>query len=287
MRLFKKKAAPAPVVQEHDTHPTRPVAPPSCLSVAKTSHIGRVREKNEDSFITLEFAAFEANRLVPVGIYVVADGMGGHQQGDAASSLAARVAAGQLVEDVVISFLGGEQPGGQQPPIVETLVKAVQAANAAVCGQLPGAGTTLLVAVALGHQAYLANVGDSRAYLFDRGTLRQVTQDHSLAARMAELGQGTPDEAARHEHRGVLYRAIGQAELSDVDTYLQQLPPGGSLLMCTDGLWDNVPDPKIAEILSQAATPQLALDQLVATANQNGGDDNITAILLTRSAASH
>jgi protein phosphatase len=296
MRLFKKRTAQAPSLKDHDTRPTvpvissterptRPTPPATCLEVAKTSHIGLVRERNEDSFVTLEFALFAANQLVPVGVYIIADGMGGHQKGDAASSLAARVAANRMVQDVVTPFLASEEPSSQQLPINEALAKAVEAANAAVCQQLPEAGTTLLIAVTLGHQVYLANVGDSRAYIFDQGALRQITQDHSLVARLVELGHSTPDQALRHAHRGVLYRAIGQTELAEVDTYLQQLPAGGTLLLCTDGLWDKVPDKQIADILSQATSPQQALDRLVAAANQSGGDDNITAILVTHGAA--
>ena len=156
----------------------------------------------------------------------------------------------------------------------------VQAANFAVYQQAPEAGTTLTMALIFGHKAYVAHVGDSRAYVFNQSTLRQVTQDHSLVARLVELGQATPEEALTHTHRNVLYRAIGQAGSLEVDTYLQPFPVGSGLLLCSDGLWGLVSDDELSDILTYARTPQDAVEQMVETANRKGGDDNITAVLV-------
>lgn len=270
---------------------TRPLVPekanpvmlaslPPGLTVAKISDIGQVRERNEDSYLAMDITLQNDDGLTPLGLYIVADGMGGHQKGEVASSLATQVSARHIIQDVFLPFLSGYEQDGSRRPINEALIQAVQAANIAVHQQVPEAGTTLTMALVFGHKVYVAHVGDSRAYILNQATLRQITQDHSLVARLVELGQATPEEALTHTHRNVLYRAVGQAGSLEVDTYMQPLPVGSCLLLCSDGLWGMVSDEEIAHILTYAPTPQKALEQLTATANQNGGDDNITAVLV-------
>jgi serine/threonine protein phosphatase PrpC len=253
---------------------------PPGLTVAKISDIGQVRERNEDSYLAMDITLQNDDGLTPLGLYIVADGMGGHQKGEVASSLAAQVSARHIIQDVFLPFLSGHEQDAPRRPINEALIQAVQAANIAVHQQVPEAGTTLTMALVFGYKVYVAHVGDSRAYIFNHATLRQITQDHSLVARLVELGQATPEEALTHTHRNVLYRAVGQAGSLEVDTYMQPLPVGSCLLLCSDGLWGMVSDEEIAHILTYALTPQKALEQLTATANQNGGDDNITAVLV-------
>lgn len=253
---------------------------PPGLTVAKISDIGQIRERNEDAYLAMDITLQNDNGLFPLGLYVVADGMGGHQKGEIASSLAAQVSAHQILHDVFLPFLSSDEQNGSRRPINEALIQAVQAANLAVYQQAPEAGTTLTMALVFGHKAYVAHVGDSRAYIFNQATLRQITQDHSLVARLVELGQATPEEALTHTHRNVLYRAIGQAGSLEVDTYLQPFPVGSCLLLCSDGLWGMVSDEEIADILKYAPTPRQALEQMVAAANRKGGDDNITAVLV-------
>jgi serine/threonine protein phosphatase PrpC len=189
------------------------------------------------------------------------------------------VSARNIVQDVFLPFLSSNEDNPRRP-INEALIQAVQSANLAVYQQVPEAGTTLTIALVFGQKVYMAHVGDSRAYVYSQATLRQITQDHSLVARLVELGQATPEEAQTHTHRNVLYRAIGQAGSLEVDTYLQPFPVGSCLLLCSDGLWGMVSDDEIAEILTYAPTPQQALERMVASANQKGGDDNITAVLV-------
>jgi serine/threonine protein phosphatase PrpC len=262
---------------------TYPVALASLLpglTVTKISDIGQVRERNEDAYLAIDIALHDDDGLAPMGLYIVADGMGGHQKGEIASSLATQVCARHVVQDVFLPFLSGREQDSPRRPINEALIQAVQAANSIVYQQVPEAGTTLTMALVFGHKAYIAHVGDSRAYIFNQAALRQVTQDHSLVARLVELGQATPEEALSHTHRNVLYRAIGQAGSLEVDIYMQPFPVGSCLLLCSDGLWGMVSDKEIADILTYASTPQKALEQLVATANQHGGEDNITAVLV-------
>jgi len=262
------------------TYPAALASLPPGLTVAKISDIGQVRERNEDSYLAIDFTLHNDEGLVPLGLYIVADGMGGHQKGEVASSLAAQMCARHILQDVFLPFVSGDGETSQRRPINEALIQAVQAANLAVYQQIPEAGTTLTMALVFGHKVYVAHVGDSRAYIFNRATLRQITQDHSLVARLVELGQATPEEASTHTHRNVLYRAVGQAGSLEVDTYLQPFPVGSCLLLCSDGLWGLVSDAELTDILTHALTAQQALEQMVVRANQKGGDDNITAVLV-------
>lgn len=274
--VIEDQSQPTP----EETYPTMSNSLPPGLTVAKISDIGRVRERNEDTYLAVDVTLHSDDELAPMGLYIVADGMGGHEKGEVASSLAAQVSAHQIMEDVFLPFLSSHAEDGPRRPINEALIQAIQAANLAVYQQVPDAGTTLTLALVFGHKAYVAHVGDSRAYILNQKTLRQITQDHSLVARLVELGQATPEEALTHTHRNVLYRAVGQAGSLEVDTYLQPFPVGSCLLMCSDGLWGMVSDSEITDILTHAPTPQMGLETLAATANQNGGDDNITAILV-------
>jgi serine/threonine protein phosphatase PrpC len=168
------------------------------------------------------------------------------------------------------------------------LADAVQAANAAVYNhrQLTGTnmGTTLVAALVIGDTAHIANVGDSRTYLITNdGTIRQITIDHSLVERLVALGQIEPDEARIHPQRNVIYRTIGDKEDAEVDFFVQKLNPGDSLLVCSDGLSGKVEDTEIWRLVSRSRSPQEACEQLVQTANDHGGDDNITVIIVQAS----
>jgi len=110
--------------------------------------------------------------------------------------------------------------------------------------------------------------------------LQQITQDHSLVARLIELGQATPEEAMTHPQRNILYRALGQGSSMEVDTYFQLLPASSQLLLCSDGLWGAVPEREMAAIIAAAPSPQIACRRLIEAAITHGGDDNITAILI-------
>lgn len=249
------------------------------LRVGRASNVGRVREQNEDVLLTLELAQLGDSPAEALGWFVLADGMGGHQSGERASSVAARVVTYQFLNEILRSFLLNEQRDASQPPLSEALSNAVLAANKAVHEQVPGGGTTLTCALVLGARAYLAHVGDSRAYLFADNRLRQITQDHSLVDRLVGLGQITPGEAQHHPHRNILYRAVGQSETLEVDTYVEWLPPYYRLLLCCDGVWGSVTEDQIVKALI-AATPQEACDYLIEAANAAGGKDNITAVVI-------
>jgi serine/threonine protein phosphatase PrpC len=258
----------------------RPTPQPPGLQVGYASDVGQLRDHNEDTLIAFQGAHLGDDASDPFGFFVVADGMGGHNAGEVASSLAARLLAHDVLRRVYLSFLLDEEPGGGMAPITEILGDAVQNANDQVHEQVPGGGTTLTCALILGQRAYIAHVGDSRAYLLTDLHLKQVTQDHSYVGRLMELGELSPEEAAVHPQRHVLYRAIGQGDNLDIDTYHQPLPPGSHLLLCSDGLSGLVSEEEIARIIAASTTPQEACQRLIDAANAAGGPDNITAVLI-------
>lgn len=251
---------------------------PLGIHVGKLSDVGLERERNEDSFYTIESLINHDLGQERFGLFIVADGMGGHQGGELASSLAARTTAENILEDVYLPYLNNS-PSANSKPLNEALVSAVQNANKAVKETVPNGGTTLTVALIMGNNAYIAHVGDSRAYVLNKGTIKQITQDHSLAKRLEDTGQATAEEAAQVQN--VLYRALGQDAVIDVDTHMQHLPAGASLLLCSDGLWGQVNEDIFMEIFASASTPQAVCEALIDKANENGGPDNITAIIVT------
>jgi len=145
----------------------------------------------------------------------------------------------------------------------------------------PGSGTTVTAALVLGQQMTIGHVGDSRAYaLHTDGRVEALTRDHSLVKRLEELGQITPDEAAGHPQRNILYRAIGQGEVLEPDIFTLPFPQPGQLLICSDGLWGVIPDENMGKIVAAAPNLHEACQSLIAAANDAGGPDNITAILV-------
>jgi serine/threonine protein phosphatase PrpC len=253
---------------------------PYGLHVGKLSDVGQVRERNEDCLYAIESLIQYDYGQELFGVMIVADGMGGHQRGDVASSIATRATANYILRDVYLPCLLRSNQTSATPPINEILITAFQKANALVRESVPDGGTTLTAALVMGNNAYIAHVGDTRAYFFNQNVLKQITEDHSLAQRLKDIGQATPEQVAQVEH--VLYRAIGQGNIIEVDTYIQHLPPGSSLVLCSDGLWKGINDEeRLRDIINSSTTPQQACERLVAVANENGGEDNITGIIVS------
>lgn len=253
---------------------------PPGMRVGYTSDVGQLRDHNEDSLIAFQGVQLDVDASGPFGFYVVTDGMGGHNAGEVASSLAARLVSREVLRHIYLPYLLDDAPHADMVPIIEILTDAVQKANDLVHQEVPGGGTTLTCALILGQRAYIAHVGDSRAYLLTDNEMTQITQDHSFVGRLMELGELSPEEAAVHPQRHILYRAIGQGENLDIDTHHQAIPLGGRLLLCSDGLSGSVPDEEIMRIAVSAATPQDACQRLVDAANDAGGPDNITAVII-------
>jgi len=246
---------------------------------ASLTDVGRVRPHNEDFLGNpVSMAAFvgDRGRLSRLGwLFAVADGMGGHAGGEVAS----RVAMEALFSSY---YASGESPR----PALEG---AVAAANAAVCRAadasaetgmpLTRMGTTLVAAVVVGSDLYVANVGDSRAYLLVEGVLRQITQDHSFVAEEVRLGIIRADEARHAPLRNVVTRALGARESSAPDIFEASWDGNRVLLVCTDGLHGVVEDRAIGSVLSEEP-PERAVRRLIDAANAAGGPDNISAIVV-------
>jgi protein phosphatase len=222
-----------------------------------------VRKENEDAFLVRE----------ELGVFAVADGLGGHLAGEVASWLAVRTVE-RALEEV---------PSG---PPRERLMEAIREANRQVflegqtCAEHRGMGTTLTVAWLLDSNLYLGHVGDSSAYHYRRGRLRKLTQDHSLAEEMRRLGGLGPEAARHHPQRHVLTRAVGTEPEVAVDSLVMPLEAGDLLLLCTDGLSSLVSASELEAVLRTNTGLDALLDRLFALALTRGAPDNVTAVLI-------
>jgi len=250
------------------------------LTFGQLSDVGMVRGNNQDAMYSFIASSSSSDDLVDVGLFVVADGMGGHHDGEKASAITARIVARHVLNEIVLGLLDQVMDDPDRPSISEVLRQAVQTANDTVTEEIPEGGTTVTIAVIMGDLAYIAHVGDSRAYLITEDGIEQITRDHSLVQRLIELDQLTLEEAAEHPQRNVLYRAIGQSETLDVDAITRRLPPHSRLILCSDGLWNLVSEQAIHETVLRFGNPQEACNKLVDMANERGGPDNITVILV-------
>ncbi|MBX5449091.1 PP2C family serine/threonine-protein phosphatase [Thermogemmatispora sp.] len=250
--------------------------------------IKRRHKPNEDSLLAILGGRRINGQVQPWGFFVVADGMGGHANGQDASRLAI-----QTIVDYVLPSLVRERELSSND-YQRLLVEGVQSANQAVHEQNQrehaDMGTTMTTALIVGSVAYVANVGDSRTYLYREGRgLKKVTQDHSVVASLVEAGIIKPEDIYTHPKRNQIYRSLGEKPIVEVDPFREELLPGDKLLLCSDGLWDMTRDPHIEAVLRKPADPQRLVDDLVQLALDGGGEDNISVIVvqLVESARGH
>jgi PPM family protein phosphatase len=234
------------------------------LVFAAATDVGRMRKNNEDSYLSSK----------PVA--AVADGMGGHSAGEVASAIA--------IEE--LATLGDRGPWENETAATDDLKQAILRANrriremAASDHKLNGMGTTLVALLEDGDMVHVANVGDSRGYLLRQGELSQVTVDHSLVQELVDDGRLSPEDAERHPQRSVITRALGIEPEVEFDLFTYKLQVGDRLLLCSDGLSDVVGTTQIRNVLLRVRSPQKAARQLVTVANEQGGPDNITVIVV-------
>jgi serine/threonine protein phosphatase PrpC len=249
------------------------------LDVAQRTDTGRTRTNNEDQFISV---VPENQQLLrdKGALFVVADGLGGHSRGEVASELTV-----QQVKDSYYHDLQDNIPAALQRAIKQANTAVYQAneAERAQGGNAFNMGATCVAAVLRDQVLFAANVGDSRVYVLHEGRLRQVTRDHSVVAQLIERGEITPAEARTHEKRNQIYRALGEPEV-EVDLFTEPVQEGDTLLLCTDGLWEMVEDEQLSAIIEQYG-PEESVQRLIARANEAGGTDNVTAIVVRVSAA--
>jgi len=249
------------------------------LAFGQATDVGMVRTNNQDSAFSFFSAARSAFERPDFGLFVVADGMGGHHDGEKASALAARSVGTHLLTKIGMPLLIGDDHFNDVP-ITEAMNDAILKANNEVVQKVPDGGTTCTAVTVIGDMAYIAHVGDSRVYFIQREKIERLTRDHSLVERLIELEQLTREEAEDHPQKNVLYRALGQNEDIEVDTLTRRLPPRSRILICSDGLWNQVDDTKIRDVINLYPNPQEACSELVKLANNSGGLDNVTVILL-------
>jgi serine/threonine protein phosphatase PrpC len=271
--------------------PSRPLA----VRTFGLTDPGRVRPTNEDQFLVAELT--KAMRVQYASLpqpktqyaeergylFIVADGMGGHAAGEQASALAV-----QSIEAFALNTLKWffRLKGAEDQDILKEFQTALQQADATVCREaaqhpeLAGMGTTVTIAYSVGSRLFLVHVGDSRCYLFRGSQLHRLTHDHTLVEEMIQRGQIQPEEAAHHRLRHVITNAVGGHEPGvKVECHRLELEPDDTLLLCSDGLTEMVPDDRITAVLVAEHEPRTACERLVAEANELGGKDNVSVIV--------
>ncbi len=238
------------------------------LKTFSLTDIGRTRQINQDYMYTSEQPCGKLPNL-----FIVADGMGGHNAGD----YAAKVTVETVVERVAAS--------SESDPVA-VLGHAIAVANSLIhrraseSAELEGMGTTVVAAACVDGCLYVANVGDSRLYVVNRREIRQITKDHSLVEEMVRMGGIDRSQARNHPDKNIITRAVGVNETVEVDFFTVELREGDLVLMCTDGLTNMLEDEEIRMILSGARDIVEKAQELVKAANENGGKDNITVVLI-------
>lgn len=271
------------------------------LSVAGLTDVGRQRELNEDQFY---YKVVQSSDEGPLGLFVVADGMGGHLAGEVASHWAVGTLKRELAPlfrpqdpsvtrrldaEALVAVGSGVTIRLEETDLARLLQHAMERANQVLLGyarkhpdQAEDMGSTLTLAVVEDSRVTVAHVGDSRAYLWHDGGLQQLTEDHSVPGALVKQGKITAEEAHDHPHRHVLYRCLGLKPNIEVDIYPSvSLQPGDGLLLCSDGLWDMVyPAERIEALLASSNDLPTVSRRLVNAANEAGGEDNITVMLV-------
>jgi serine/threonine protein phosphatase PrpC len=238
------------------------------LKVGARSDVGMIRSGNEDNF----FAEADDRR----GVFVVADGMGGHAAGEVASEMAVQIVSRNLLTLTTVI----------EPASHEKLAQAMRDANRAIYDRMlaevdkQGMGTTASVLVLSDNQFLIGQIGDSRIYLLRDGALSQLTKDHSYVQEQVDAGLLTPEQARYHPYSNVITRCVGASESVEADIYSGEMRPGDVFLLASDGLTGMVDDRRLQQMLLARSGPGRIVDALIAEANGRGGLDNITAIVI-------
>lgn len=256
------------------------------MQVGYKSDVGRQRKRNEDSLVCLRLEAQFYSGMEESGLFVVADGMGGHAAGEIASELAVKI----FIKECCLKLLSASENRTRDEAIIaknagDILVSSLREVNRKLFERakesgLQGMGTTLTAALIIGQRLYVINVGDTRCYIInDRDTIR-ITKDHSIVQELVGAELITPEEVRKHPCKNVLTRVVGCQEDVEPDSFERTLYQGDTILLCSDGLWAALPDEEIAQIVLAAKAPAQACTELVARANEQGGFDNISVIVV-------
>lgn len=260
---------------------TKPV--PLRAVIGAATHTGMIRDHNEDSYLAFEIGMNNSSTDRTWGLYIVADGMGGHAAGEVASGLAIRGAANVVLDEYIAPTLDANSEFDEEAA-KEIVRRAILRANEYVIkeGQARGndMGTTITMALVIGNRAIIGNIGDSRTYIYKGNELRRISKDHSLVMRLVELGQISEDDIYTHPQRNAVLRSLGDKANIEIDIFSERLEANDVLFLCSDGQWEMTRNHEMAAILQSAASPQAACDELIRAANAAGGEDNITSIVV-------
>lgn len=253
------------------------------FKLASCQSTGRERAHNEDTIFTLSAILEGMDQPIQFGIFLVADGMGGHQNGEVASNLASKAVSQTLIDRLYDEFLF-EGESFSDDAVSKLIKYAIEEAQKLIRTRVPGGGTTLTLVLALGERLYYGHVGDSRLYVIDmESNLHLLTKDHSLTKRLIDLGEITEKEARTHPQRNVLYRALGQTDPFEPDIHPFDLDGADRFMLCSDGLWGTITEQDMTNVIRSGSNLDAIACDLVREANQAGGPDNISVILVEKS----
>ena len=245
-------------------------------TIGMLTDVGKVRTIDEDSILAADLSFGVNSKSSKFLLLAVADGMGGHAKGEEASKIALNAIARTVIPELF-----------NDTPFTELLEKGIQNANQNILDytakypESSGMGTTSVCAVVKGNEVHLANVGDSRAYVVSDDEIRVVTKDHSYVQALVDEGKITQAQAREHPKKNIITKAVGISPSVEADKSILTLGSDESLLLCCDGVIAHLPDEDIHKIINDSPDPQSACQKIVDTANERGGSDNISLIILS------
>jgi len=258
------------------------------MALATDPGVTRAGDHDEDTAGFTQLTLATDDQLHTIALAIVADGLGGHENGQEASNLVVRMVTARMIAAIGQTMgssgpqqmSAGDLDGSLMRIFTESIQQANEALMAANAQEHTDRGSTIVAALIWDATAFVAHVGDSRAYVLDDADIRRLTMDHSLVEQLIASGMITPEERYTHPQRNQILRSLGDESGSHVDIVIQKLRPGMRLLLCSDGLWEMVRDEAIEDILRSTQSPEEACQMLIARANENGGEDNIAALVL-------
>lgn len=285
-RIFRREAKKPPA-DRAATAPLDPEALDGDVPSEGCHHVrfgashsaGLERDHDDDSLLVVTGGADGDHGLPDFGLFCVADGLGGYEGSDLASSIAVKIVAQELTKGILLRLMDIDPGDDDTVPYEIQIRSAFKAANRAILEQANGGATTLTVAVLLGEQIIIGHVGDTRAYFIDDNRVQRLTDDHTLAHRMNDSGVMTDEELEQGAYSNVLLNVLGKTEDLEIDVSFHVVPFGGHMMICTDGLWSVISEEKILREVEIGGVPQRISDALVAAAVESGGPDNISTIL--------
>ncbi len=257
------------------------------INYACLTDLGKRRKLNEDSIFCITSGIRYQNTIQDMGLFIVADGMGGHNAGEVASEWASKIAGLEILKSTMLDEqdAGDKEVTSKRSALGNILSDAVRKANSFILDlsrKSPGTrdmGTTLVSAFASAEHLVVANVGDSRCYMVNETGIEQLTKDHSYVQELVEIGMISRQDARRHPRRNEITRCVGYFDNINVDIFQRSLYKGDRVLLCSDGLHGVIEDEDIWRIVKETQDMEEACRKLIEAANSSGGPDNISAVL--------